>query len=315
MSEGENAKMRRFLLWGLIFLWVTFFASSPSYADELNQVITSLGGAVGTNQPIAVVLCRYQGSNTPPLEDSDGNILSSAEQIAELMTNHVNSYYLEATARPDAADNASQAWTTFNFIPIPGICNFDYPDNGERDDPEVMAREVPDAVKFADTAQPAIFRTTKRIIVVVNGSKRNRATMAMWPFMLPNSGFVLLSAALVDVKTIAEEDLSTVSHELGHQLGLPDLYSESPPSEYMGKWDLMGDDNNQNFSAYSRYSARWISNPSSRVVNIAPASGQRIDRNIDIGLPNNREGLPELIRLDVNAVNAVLSQKVKEMVR
>jgi M6 family metalloprotease-like protein len=58
--------------------------------------------------------------------------------------------------------------------------------------------------------------------------------------------------------------IGTICHELGHVLGLPDLYDISVKAEGIGKWGLMGSGNWQNqtspayMSAWSRYRLGFI---------------------------------------------------------
>ena len=266
-------------------------AERPAVAQGIGGPVTGLAGSVGLDQPIALVSCSYRNDGTPIL-DADGNRLADTAAIADLIEKEVNDYYLVATS----------GRTSFDFVPVRDGCEFDYADDGTVDDPAVMEREMRDAVEFVDRVQPEIFGETRRVMLLVNRPKRNRATWVDWPYLLRGSGFQLLSVAVIDVRTMAERGLPTISHELGHMLGLPDLYAENPPPRLVGAWGEMGQDTRQHFTAYSRFLARWIPNPGNRVVTIAPSALETIDQTVRLGTPFNRRGRPELLRLDVNAI-------------
>ena len=52
---------------------------------------------------------------------------------------------------------------------------------------------------------------------------------------------------------------STIAHEMGHQLGFPDLYEiESGTAHNVGYWDVMANDRLQYMTSYSRLKANWI---------------------------------------------------------
>ena len=54
---------------------------------------------------------------------------------------------------------------------------------------------------------------------------------------------------------------STIAHEMGHQLGFPDLYEVNDGlSNYVGSLDLMSVDRMQYMNSYSRLQAGWIKN-------------------------------------------------------
>lgn len=68
--------------------------------------------------------------------------------------------------------------------------------------------------------------------------------------------------------------MSTMIHELGHLLGLPDLYADRRyfEDEQFASWGTMGHDRIQNFSAFSRSEMKWH----------LPGFGERV---FDIGVP------------------------------
>lgn len=308
-------------IWIALLILSLCLPVSSGKSDELNELLTAVAGSVGTGQNVAVVLCRYQGLNNPiqhqpdPSNSSSTVDIDSSQAIADLMSTLVNEQYLRATRVPNPTPGSTLARVSFNFIPVPRVCNFSYPNDRPIDDPGVTDRELKDGIHFADESVPNLFDTTSRVLVVVNAEKRNRAT-PVGPMMLPNSGFSVLTGAIIDIRAMRQHDLRTVSHEVGHMLGLPDLYRERDRNrpatlslpDHIAQWGVMGRENNQNFSAYSRHAARWIDNPDERVITISPPTtqGLLIDQEFDLGLPNNDQDLPELIRLNVSDTGAGL---------
>ena len=271
---------------------------------EIGPIGTSLAQSVGLNQNVVVVMCEYLGDETPfmradPADPSTLVEVENAEDFVELMEGPVNRYYLDATHQPVAG----QGVTSFAFIPVPGKCQLDFENNGTVDDPTTMQNEFFQGASFADEALPGVFDTTSRIIVIVNGNKRARAVWAHWPFVLPNSGVKMLRAAVIGTQEVAEADFSTIAHELGHQLGLPDLYQLDVLSgRLVGQWGEMAQDRMQNFTAYSRYMANWIEDPINRVITITPSTVPAGPIRLD--LPGNDNGNPELIRIDASSMEA-----------
>ena len=272
----------------------------PAHAQEIGVAGTLIGKSVGLNQNIVVVLCEYLNDETPFLDNTGTEI--DSDDFAELMDDRLNPYFLAASTQP----STGQGVTSFNFIPIPGKCQFAYPDTFGRDDPEIMSRELMDAVIYADEASPGIFNTTDRIIFAVNARKRARATWITFPIWLPNSGLRMVAAAAVGLGEVAQADFRTIAHELGHELGLPDLYQlDGEPGRLMGRWGVMGNQAMQHFSSYSRYLARWIENPETRVRTITSFPGPTGLIRVDV--PGNTNGNPELIRFDASPDESGLS--------
>ena len=260
------------------FFVVLFTLAATTLADaqepEIGPIGTSLAQSVGLNQNVVVVMCEYLGDETPflradPADPSTLVEVENAEDFVELMEGAVNRYYLDATHQPVAG----QGVTSFAFIPVPGKCQLDFENNGTVDDPTTMQNEFFQGASFADEALPGVFDTVSRVIVIVNGKKRARATWVHWPFVLPKSGVKMLRAAVIGTDEVAEADFSTIAHELGHQLGLPDLYQlDGESGRLVGQWGEMAQDRMQNFTAYSRYMANWIEDPGNRVITITPST-------------------------------------------
>ena len=108
-----------------------------------------------------------------------------------------------------------------------------------------------------------------------------------------------------DALRLPSETISLVAHELGHNLGLPDLYGDKRyfsgrPYEY---WGMMASDNLQNFGAFSRREKRWHEPAfGQRVVNVGPAGVGAQTFNLvepERGFTGNSspESVTELIRI------------------
>lgn len=103
-----------------------------------------------------------------------------------------------------------------------------------------------DAISIAD---PYIdFNTYYRIIIIHSGRNEaitgNESDIWSYAFM----GEVLMATdegnKWLSIAVVSEFDpLGVLAHEMGHMLGLPDLYDISGQEEFMGKWDLMAKGN------------------------------------------------------------------------
>ena len=242
---------------------------------------------VGLNQKIVVVACFYNGDTA---KDTD----ITARTWARVLNDKLNAYYLEATGGK----------VSFKFIPVLKDCEFKetYAETKPaelpgasfslEDDPATVFREGGEAIPFADSQlgnHPWAGIAINRLLVIVNRPKRGRATLPPGIFAnTGSSGPKNITVSVVAPKrdkraqmplasgsgrrgdfegVVDEEDIALIAHELGHQLGLPDLYNDAANGEeFTGFWDQMAFDNLENFSAFSRYLARWLSTSEYRVV-------------------------------------------------
>lgn len=245
-------------------------------------------GAIGRDQRVGVAVCQYASS---PVYTKTAQIWAAELNL------EVNGYYEQATR-----GQSGRGLTTFEFIPVPGNCRLPYtyadtapggnatctaglPGGGlgvfsAQNDPLVMCREIPDAIEFTLNQQADFFDDIDRFLVIVNQNKRARSTIGTNPFFIEGHGIYFLSAAILwdndDVDN--RDDYSTFAHELGHQLGLPDLYrygEVDPGSRYVEAWGQMGFDQFQNFTAYSRLTTGWL-NAGVQDVTVQPGVNREI---------------------------------------
>ena len=74
------------------------------------------------------------------------------------------------------------------------------------------------------------------------------------------SGYMLFTSDMIDYGRV-DDTCSCYAHEMGHQLGFPDLYeSKSGGAFNVGEWDIMALNSLQYMNSYSRWVAGWIKN-------------------------------------------------------
>lgn len=184
--------------------------------------------------------------------------------------------YTEASTAPGGSQSS---------LPAGGLGVF-----SAANDPEVLSRDVKNVLDIIDAVAPGQLGVAFRHVLVMHraADKRGRATLLPYQALVPGGGGqrrpVALYVALVDVPinmTMQHNTLRTVSHELGHQLGMPDLYNEWGPSvspsaappgapthEFTENWDLMGSQRLQNFSTFSRRLMGWLAPGQVQTLNV-----------------------------------------------
>jgi hypothetical protein len=272
--------------------------------SKIAKASSLLHTPIGRDQRVAVIVCKYAGSADPS---------KSAQDWAADLNLNVTPYYDQATRGMDG-----QGLTTFQFFAVPGVCEFDYtyqdtapggsaspiPAGGLlgifdiESDPIVIIREIPDAIEYALGQQPGIFDDDHRLLVIVNEKKRARSTIGESPFFIQDETLFLSAALLTETN-----DLSTFAHELGHQLGLPDLYRYQeidPGPRYVESWGQMASDNFQNFTTFSRRASGWL-NPAFQEQVISPPILSPIEQDVILHASNSTDGAGvELIRIPLD---------------
>lgn len=241
------------------------------------------------NQTMIVIVCKYQDTDDPAI---------SSEAWAEAL-NQAGNDFLQA---------ATEGKTTFNFVPVPGICEFPYPYNDVVDDQLVRVGETYDAINFAEATSPNIFLTGQRLVIFVNRDKRAVASPQIYPHTSTNGFDLLLSMSLVPEPTaegrteITDGDLAVTMHELSHQLGLGDLYryyDDGTQPTLTEFWGMMAFENFQNYTGFSRHATGWL--PSSQQAVIRKPVIGSINQNVVINPPTTTNGNGvELLRLELD---------------
>ncbi len=348
-----NRRLTPILVGGFSFL-LLLLQSAPSVWAQEPEI-----NKLGLNQPVLVIVTKYAETEDPRFD---------AQFYADAFNATITPFYAQATRNQStfqfqAYDDVIEfPYTYESTAPLSGSYSLD-------DDPEVIDREVRDAIGMVFSNDPEIFDTIGRVYVIVNRPKRARARrpfdfLYTNPFRnritvssaLQNDPYALFRANSPFTLTITETDtdgdgiddtdelngpdgiaqglpgdtgdatdpsnwdtdgdlvpdgeelnvrgsspllvntdgdafsdweeivldsdpadpavtpalptnfISTVTHELGHHLELPDLYRldiggeavEGFPETYEN-WGLMALHRNQNFSAFSRLDAGWDS--------------------------------------------------------
>lgn len=193
-----------------------------------------------------------------------------ASEYEKVLNSTVNEYYLEVTYGLTSFDfdvlinpSSPDGWWTFphklqeylvgaqNFVGDPGVV---------RDAVEQIATKAIDLTPY------------DRIVVIENLHDRGGQAIRSPVYYQTKNGLQPFTAALVQEGKSDEEMATVLAHELGHQLGLPDLYGTCtfPPlggcekagqwkGECMGPWDLMAwDQYFAHFGAWSKVNRGWI---------------------------------------------------------
>ena len=274
--------MRRFLLiaLGLIAVVPVALGARSSGNDPFSPI--------GLHQKVAVVVCSYKGEK-PKSTDI------SVETWVRVLNDKVNAYYKAATGNQ----------VSFTFVaPRQDPCVFKETYDETKptdtagstftveDDPSTITREGGEAVVWADGGDHIwAGNDINRLLVIVDRKKRRRASLPPGLFFQTGSAGpknITVSVVTMDQGSdrathkhhnadmgwdelegiVNDQDIAVIAHELGHQLGLLDLYRETyDGKEYTEFWDQMAFDNLQNFSAFSRYLTGWLPPSGYKIVN------------------------------------------------
>jgi len=267
-----------------------------AFAGWCVAAAAALPGSVGTDQQVAVVVGHYRDSDPPRL---------TAEEWCAGLDEFVNTWFTIST----------DGQTNFDFIPVPGVCEFDF-----RPAVEDMPKEIADRISIFREGQVAVdFAVARgvnvdqvtRFLVIGNGDVRGLSTGGHWPIYNTNRGpLTPLSLAViaeedgrvlfdttVDRNSLATRNaIATPAHELGHQLGQFDLYNEFSPPEFAGFWSPMGNQCFQRWDAYTRALLGWL--PPNRIVQIAMPLEGTIDRVVNLVPAGVGGQLPQAVRFN-----------------
>lgn len=304
--------MRRFLLiaLGLIVTVPVALGARSSGNDPFSPI--------GLGQKVAVVVCSYKGEKQKPTD-------ISVDTWVRVLNDKVNAFYKAATGnKVSFSFFAPRSDPTCRFKETYDETKPDNPPGSSFDienDPATVSREAGQAVLWADGGdQLWAANDLNRLLVIVDRPKRGRATLPPGGFFQTGSAGpknITVSVVTMDQGEdratqkhhnaytapdekegiVNDQDIALIVHELGHQLGLYDLYRETNDAkEYTEFWDQMSFDNLENFSAFSRYLTGWLPPSGYRIVN----RGSTPPGGLDVTVAPPLAGGTEAILLPTN---------------
>ncbi|MBI3271063.1 MAG: hypothetical protein HYZ53_18815 [Planctomycetes bacterium] len=294
-------------LWPICLLCPLWFGWSGAAVAQV------LPDPIG-NHDVLVVVARYPNSDPPR---------ATAREWKNVFNRHVNAFYRDASGFGSTGGRGNQTSFTFHTpdeFGLPEVfeltTKYDAPPAflGEGktavEDPRTLLSEGLEVLYGIEKANPEILENPalRRVVIVVNRPKRGQAFPAM-PFVTQKAQVITLAICLQSVPAdvtvqgtnvlVPGDDgrnliepllVSTVCHELGHMIGLPDTYKErvsrgGPPGpEFNEHWCEMARDCRQNFSGFCRQMTGWIG-PARMRVFTPPATGERVEVDISLFAP------------------------------
>ena len=233
----------------IVFVVLKGETEQKSYVNEVAQKVEAL---VNTNENS---LYNYYKAL------SNGK-LSLRSTIATVTKNGVTEYFIHEAKSISKDDMYS---TTRNKLEADLI-------KDALDELDLYPNNVPSANEL-DTNNDEIIDSITMLVINQGDNKVNvnDNDMLLWPHhwgtnnichpTIKNKyvgGYMLFTSDMIDYGRVSGT-CSCYAHEMGHQLGFPDLYeSVSGGSFNVGEWDVMASNSLQYMNSYSRKTAGWI---------------------------------------------------------
>jgi M6 family metalloprotease-like protein len=243
-----------------LFCMISPFALPAAIADTgPSQPLAGDKKPAGTNLRVIVILAEFP----------DARHQVSREAIKKRIFTDVNDYYREAT----------YGLVTITGDVVPDWIMMSRPMTSYGDftrliGSDVLDREFKLAFDLVRAADDRVdFKQYDKVIVIIPPVLT--VNFALMQPIQTNDGIN------ISWVTVQREDMSAgiIAHELGHALGLPDLYDLNQAENergygsgaiYMGPWCLMSMGNGEHFCGFSKIMAGWI--PDERIVQVSAGS-------------------------------------------
>lgn len=256
---------------------VETFEPEVSSVTQPSQVSTG-------NQRTLVVLSKFSDVDAAP---------NSLSHYRTVVFEKMNEYFREASFGQVSFEGEVLSW-----LSLPRSHEY-YVEMGR------WGTWAQDAISLIDA--DVTFSENMRLVLVGNKNFRARGTVGFWS-LRTGEGTVRMSISWIG----ADDKVGVYAHEMGHNLGLPDLYDVDGDEVYIGKWDIMaegtwnnGGDSPAHFSVWSKIKLGWI--PSKRIFRMVfgDENQTKLDpaevlsseyQAVRLGIDNNRYYLVETRR-------------------
>jgi len=197
-------------------------------------------------------------------EFSDLKHKTTREHIYDLVFVQTDSYYREASYNATwITGDVTERWYMLP-APFADYGDLTWSSHGTKAQQDSRKRLVRDAIQSAD--QDVDFRKYIQVFIVIPVPAKSIPNFASSSWNIPTSDGVKVDRATVQLETVR---VDVFAHELGHCLGLRDLYDydiaakvgdSNKAAIYAGRWELMSmcEGKPVHFCAYNKATLGWI---------------------------------------------------------